>query len=88
MAALVAGVPQVVQPLFASDQYNNAHRVATAGAGVEVLGGPAAMAEIPYAIRRILNDPKFAAAAARVAAEIAALPDVVERVTIIEDLAR
>ena len=38
MAALAAGVPQVVVPLFAIDQFVNAEQVAAVHAGVQVLG--------------------------------------------------
>ena len=40
MLALAAGVPQVIVPLFASDQHVNARHVAATGAGVCLDGGP------------------------------------------------
>ena len=43
MMALAAGVPQVVVPLFAGDQFLNAERVAAIGAGVCLDGGPGAV---------------------------------------------
>lgn len=69
--ALAAGVPSVIFPAFA-DQPRNARRVAELGAGIALdsLDGLAS------AIRRVLDDPSYREAAARVAAEVAALPPV------------
>jgi UDP:flavonoid glycosyltransferase YjiC (YdhE family) len=71
--ALAAGVPSVLVPAFA-DQPRNAERVAALGAGLAV----ADPAEIGDALRRVLAEPSFAAAARRVAAEVTALPPVDE----------
>jgi UDP:flavonoid glycosyltransferase YjiC (YdhE family) len=69
--ALAAGVPSVIFPAFA-DQPRNAARVAELGAGIALdsLDGLAS------AIRRVLDEPSYRAAARRVADEIAALPPV------------
>jgi MGT family glycosyltransferase len=72
--ALAAGVPSVVLPTFA-DQPRNAERVAALGAGIAPPDGPAGLAA---AVRRVLAEPSFRAAARRVQAEIAALPAVDE----------
>ena len=40
LGALAAGVPQVVAPIFTSDQVINAPRVAAAGVGRAVIPGP------------------------------------------------
>ena len=73
LAALAHGLPLVVVPQGA-DQVENAARVETAGAGVvvppETLSGEAVRA----ALRRVLEEPTFAAAARAVADEIAAMP--------------
>ena len=87
MMALAAGVPQVVIPLFASDQVLNAGRVAAIGAGIHLSGGPASVAEIPAALRGVLTDPAFGAGAQRFAADMAALADMTESVHILEELA-
>jgi UDP:flavonoid glycosyltransferase YjiC (YdhE family) len=69
MAALAAGVPQVVVP-GAGDRRVHARLVADRGAGVAV---PAA--DITAAtLERLVTDRELAAAAAEVAAEIAAMP--------------
>jgi len=87
MLALAAGRPQVVLPLFAFDQTVNAERVAAIGAGIHLEGGPAAVPAIPDAVADVLANPRYAASAAGVAADIAALPDVAASVPILEDLA-
>ena len=72
-AALAAGVPSVVIPGFA-DQPRNAERVAALGAGIAL--APDAPADLGDAVRRLLAEPSYRAAARRVAAEVAALPSV------------
>ena len=72
--ALAAGLPSVVMPSFA-DQPRNAERLAALGAGIALPDGPAGLAT---AVRRVLAEPSFAAAARRVQAQIAALPPVDE----------
>jgi UDP:flavonoid glycosyltransferase YjiC (YdhE family) len=87
MAALAAGVPQVVVPLFAFDQFVNAEQVAAVRAGVQVPGGPAGLSEIPAAITAVLGDPEIAEGARTVAAEVAALPELAHSVSIVAELA-
>jgi UDP:flavonoid glycosyltransferase YjiC (YdhE family) len=73
--ALAAGVPSVVVPGFA-DQQRNAERVAELGAGIALEAS--ALAGLGDAVRRLLDEPSYRAAARRVAAEVAALPSVDE----------
>ena len=47
MGALAAGVPQVVMPIFTSDQLANAEHVAAVGAGIAVPMGPGSVARRP-----------------------------------------
>ncbi len=87
LGALAAGVPVVAVPSFA-DQFENARRLAAAGAGLEVrnpVGGPgggrrpvgaAQVAELSAAVARVLDEPSFAERAAAVSAEMAAAPGV------------
>lgn len=73
-AALAAGVPLALLPLFA-DQPHNAERVAALGAGVAVWGGAGAARDLGAAVAQVLADPGYGAAAARVAADVrASLP--------------
>lgn len=69
VGALAAGVPLVVVPLFSSDQYINARRVAASGAGVNV--APQADA-IRSGLDGVLGDVSFGRAARALADEIAA----------------
>lgn len=87
MAALAGGVPQVVVPLFAFDQFLNAERVAAIGAGVSLEGGPAAPSALAPALTKVLGDPAYEKSARGVAAAIAALPDVASSVPFLEQLA-
>ena len=83
MTALVAGVPQVVVPLFAFDQHVNAEHVSAVGAGV-ALAGPEATGEVAGAIARLLSDPSYRQAAQTVADEVAALPPVDQAVVVLD----
>jgi UDP:flavonoid glycosyltransferase YjiC (YdhE family) len=87
MAALAAGVPQVVLPLFASDQRINAVHVAAAGAGVHLDGGPAAVDALPGAVATLLAEASYRSAARAVADQMAGLPPVAEAVTLLERIA-
>lgn len=72
MAALSRGVPLVVMPLFASDQFDNAARLATVGAAVAVTDP--SPEDLAQAVERALTDPGIASAAHALAEEMAALP--------------
>ena len=87
MTAVAAGVPQLVLPLFASDQFLNAERIQAAGLGFQLLGGPDAMPEVPGLVQQLLDEPRYADAARRIAADMAALPDVSTTVAVLEELA-
>lgn len=88
MSALRAGVPQIVLPLFAGDQFVNAERVEAVGAGVQLLGGLAGLDQVPATVARLLDQPRYTDAARAMAAEIAALPDVNRCVDVLQELAR
>jgi UDP:flavonoid glycosyltransferase YjiC (YdhE family) len=68
LRALVHGVPQVLLPL-GRDQAFNADRVEELGAGIR-LDPAASPAEIRAAVRRVTEEPRFAAAAAAAAERI------------------
>jgi len=68
--ALGAGVPLVVAPL-GRDQPDNAARVVHAGAGLRV-SRKASVADLRQALGRVLDEPRYRAAARRVAATLAA----------------
>ncbi len=87
MAAVAAGVPQVLIPLFSSDQVSNAERVASVSAGIHLPGGLAAVSDLPTALDRVLDDPAVTEGARALAAEIARLPDISGCRPILEQLA-
>jgi len=87
MAALAAGVPQVVIPLFALDQRINAEHVAAVGAGLSLDGGPAAIAALPQAVDRLLAGTSHREAAYAVADEMSMLPPLAQAVDMLEQIA-
>jgi UDP:flavonoid glycosyltransferase YjiC (YdhE family) len=82
LAAMAAGLPLAVVPLFA-DQPENAQRVADVGAGLR-LDGVAGLGE---AVGALLEDPSYREGARAVAAEIAALPPVERAVDVLAAIA-
>src|SRR5215208_4256695 len=87
LGALAHGLPQVVVPLFARDQWRNAARVAELGAGVALEGaprpvfahpGPEILAALPGAVEHVLLQQRYARAARAVAEDIQTLPPVGE----------
>ncbi len=70
LKSLAAGVPLVVVPL-GRDQLDNAQRVVHHGAGLRVKPS-AAPSKVAAALRRVLDEPGFAASASRLAAAVAA----------------
>lgn len=100
MLALAAGVPQVVVPLFSSDQFANATRVDAVRAGVAlheedvasrvagsmIPAGPAVLDRLPDAVLRALHDDELSRGARAVAAEVAALQEAAACVPLLEDL--
>lgn len=84
MGALAAGVPQVVAPIFTSDQIVNARHVAAIGAGRMVAAGPDAPGRACREVAGVLADPGYRRAAAEVAAGIEALPPVSQALAVLE----
>jgi UDP:flavonoid glycosyltransferase YjiC (YdhE family) len=79
MGALAHGLPSVLLPVGA-DQPHTSARVAELGAGVVLDPLTASSGEIGAAVRRVLEDGAFAAAASRVRDEYLALPSAAEAV--------
>ena len=82
LAAMAAGLPLAVVPLFA-DQPENAQRVADLGAGLR-LDGVTRLAE---AVEPLLADPSYRERAGAVAAEIAEQEPVARAVGLFEEIA-
>jgi UDP:flavonoid glycosyltransferase YjiC (YdhE family) len=83
LGALAYGVPLVVLPLFAGDQWRTARRVAEVGAGLMLQDGerrvfdppgPAVIAALPAAVQDVLDDSRFRETAQRFGGEMATLP--------------
>jgi UDP:flavonoid glycosyltransferase YjiC (YdhE family) len=98
LGALAHGVPAVVLPLFALDQWFNAEAVARAGAGIALDGErhtrraidlpkEETLAQLRPAVERLLSDPAPRRAAQRVAAEMRELPSVEEAAAALEAIA-
>lgn len=83
--ALAAGLPQVVLPMGA-DQPPNAARVEVLGAGVVLDPLRATPAAIGAAVRTVLEQPSYRAAAERIRSETLALPDAAHAVGLLERL--
>jgi UDP:flavonoid glycosyltransferase YjiC (YdhE family) len=73
MKALIAGVPLVVVPL-GRDQPDNAARVVHAGAGTR-LRKKASVSALRAAAAQVIEDPRYRAAARRMAGRLAAERD-------------
>jgi UDP:flavonoid glycosyltransferase YjiC (YdhE family) len=73
-------------PLFSLDQFINAERVQTVGAGRQLVGGSAVIGQVPAAIDELLSQAHYREAADGIAAEMAALPDVASMVPILAGL--
>ncbi|WP_431915940.1 nucleotide disphospho-sugar-binding domain-containing protein [Micromonospora wenchangensis] len=87
LTALAAGCPQIVLPKF-DDALENAEAIAAAGVGVAVRLDVATPRAVADAAGLVLGRPRFAAAAAAVAREVAAQPSPAETVAALERLVR
>lgn len=85
LGALCYGLPVLVLPQ-AADQFYNAERVTGAGAGRRLLGPELTADAVAGEAGLLLDDPRYRAAAARIAAEIAAMPPASAAVPVLESL--
>ncbi len=83
LESLAAGVPMVALPQ-ANDQPGVASRVAAAGAGLVVTSRKLNVARLREAVKRVLRDPKFRAAAKALQASIAEVDGLEKAADIIE----
>lgn len=86
LAALAAGVPMAVIPLFA-DQPLNAARVAERGAGIVLDGADGSLPTLGETVRTLIADARYGERAARIAGEIRALPPVDDAVDVLAAIA-
>jgi len=73
LAAVAAGVPQVLLPQ-AADQFLNAEAGARGGVAIAIAPGELSAARVRAALERVLGDAVFRNAAQRAQAEISAMP--------------
>ena len=85
MGAVAAGLPQLAVPQ-AADQFINAAAIVRAGAGLALTPSKFDAGAVRECTNRLLRDHSFAAAARRVAAEIASMPMPEEVVPVLERL--
>ena len=86
LGALAHGVPQLCLPQ-AADQFRNAAAAERGGLGLVLTPGEATAPRVADAVRRLLAEDGFRAAAGRVATEIAAMPSPAQVVPRLEQLA-
>src|SRR4051794_422887 len=87
LGALASGLPQVCLPRGA-DQFANADRVRSIGAGIRLLPDEVAPEALRRAVTTVLDDPAYAKAATAIQAEIAAMPSAAEVLDGLVDHAR
>ncbi|MEU7865877.1 glycosyltransferase [Dactylosporangium sp. NPDC049140] len=85
LGALAHGLPMVLVPMGA-DQPDNADRCAELGVAVVLDAVAATPADAAAALRTVLDDPSYAAAAEALRREVAAMPDPAEVVARLETL--
>ncbi len=86
MGALKHGLPVVSVPLAASDNNTNASRLAQLGAGIAIHHHARSPRAVTNAVRAVLDDGRYQAAARALADEIAALPSPTDTAKLLEQL--
>jgi MGT family glycosyltransferase len=87
LAALWHGLPMVVTPLEAGDQWPTGQRCAGLGMGVLLEGNPPAPEAIRAAVKSVLEEPGYRTRARQLQGEIKALPELAQAVKRLEALA-
>ena len=87
-SALWHGLPMVITPLGAGDQYPTGLLCEKLGAGVMVKEQPPEPEAIRAAVRAVLEQPAYRARVQELQRDLKALPDLAEAVSRLEDLAR
>jgi UDP:flavonoid glycosyltransferase YjiC (YdhE family) len=88
LSALWYGLPMVVIPQQAGDQFPTAQRCVHVGLGVLVEGYPPAPEAVRTAVKTVLEQPEYRSRAQQFQREIKALPPLAEAVKRLEILAR
>ena len=87
LLGLSSGLPMLLIPLFAIDQYATARRVQAVGAGIALEDAAAAPASVGAALQQLLSHDAYHTAARRLADEMAQLPPPSASVALLESLA-
>ena len=74
LGTLAWGLPTLLLP-YGADQFYNAERAVLAGVALSLLPAEVTRAAVADRVRRLLSEPGFSARAARVGAELRAMPD-------------
>ena len=88
MGTISAGLPQLVAPIFTSDQAVNGRHVAAADAGRTVDPGPDVITRALAALHDSFEDPSYATGASATAHQARVLPDMATAITHLEALSR
>ena len=88
LSALWHGLPTVITPAGAGDQWPTGRRCAAVGAGVMVQESPPSADAVGAAVDTVLQEPGYRARAQALQREIKALPSLAEAVRRLEMLAR
>ena len=88
MGTISSGLPQLVAPIFTSDQAVNGRHVAAAHAGRTVDPGPDVITRALTALHDVLEDPSYATGATATAHQARVLPDMATAITHLEALSR
>jgi UDP:flavonoid glycosyltransferase YjiC (YdhE family) len=85
LGALAFGVPLLLLPQGA-DQYSNAERIVTAGAGLQLLRDDLSVAAVRESVHALLDDARYRRSAEGIQSEIHGMPDARDGVRRIEAL--
>jgi UDP:flavonoid glycosyltransferase YjiC (YdhE family) len=88
MGALRHGLPCVLVPLAAGDNWRNAGKVERLGTGIAIHKEARSAGAVRDAVTAVLTEPTYRAAARGLAASIASLPPTSHAATMLERLAR
>jgi UDP:flavonoid glycosyltransferase YjiC (YdhE family) len=87
-SALWHGLPMVITPLGAGDQYPTGLLCEKLGAGIMIKDQPPQPEMIRAAVKTVLEQPTYRARAQQLQRDLKALPDLTEAVRRLEELAR
>jgi UDP:flavonoid glycosyltransferase YjiC (YdhE family) len=87
-SALWHGLPMVIMPLGAGDQYPTGLLCEKLGVGVMIKEQPPEPTTIREAVKAVIEQPTYRMRAQQLQHDLKALPDLTEALKLLEDLAR